>query len=181
MINKKAVSPIVATILILAITVAAAVVLYSVVTPLLKGPKSVLECQQVTFKLDDETSCIKIPGAGANVNEVSVSIDRTASKSTEPSVVEWAVVLGSVEGAERITKKCPSPAGSTLCAPSIARDWDITATVQKTPKIGITSADKTQLGEKDVGVIEVYPVIKLRIAKEDCTENRQSVRLRVCA
>ena len=55
LINKKGISPLIATVIIIAITVAAGITLYTIVFPLISNPLGETACEEVSYHL------IKVP------------------------------------------------------------------------------------------------------------------------
>ncbi len=151
--RKKGISPIIATVLIIAITIGAGVVLYAMVQPLIKTNIGKAACTQVTFELDLVNSC------KVNANNIKVSIDRTMSTSDEPEVVAWKVIVGN-EGEKK----------------TIKADWtDIVPGVQLTKSLPLPNLDF------NVENIYVYPIIKVENNIEECTIIQKQTKLFPCS
>ena len=126
--REKAVSPLVATVIILAITVAAGIVLYSIVWPLINKPIQQTKCTEITFELDELASCVRdVDGDGIS-DEIDISVDRTRSKSNEPDIAAWRVIFDNGQG-----RRISGEFDSTLDA-----DWEISPGEQKTPVVALS-------------------------------------------
>ncbi|MBU2496541.1 MAG: hypothetical protein KJ767_00590 [Nanoarchaeota archaeon] len=148
--EKKGISPIIATVLIIAITIGAGVLLYSMVQPLIQSNMGKAECTQTTFELDRFSSC-----AGSGI--IKVSIDRTVSTSDEPDVIGWKIV--AVSEGEKMTLS--------------ADDWDdIVPGIQKTKQLSFSEFPVTN--------IEVYPVIKSNNIVQECTNIKRQIKVSPC-
>lgn len=155
--NKKGISPIIATVIIVAITVGAGILLYTMVQPLIKSPIGQAECTKVNFELDKQSSCISADG-----QIILVSIDRTMATNDEPTVVGWKIVLSSGEG-EKVTIDPPET-------------WEIVEPGrQRTQGILIAGS-----GLLKISSIEVYPVIKTEMISEQCANMMQRATLSAC-
>lgn len=151
--RKRGISPIIATVLIIAITISAGIILYGMIQPLIRANIGQATCTQVTFELDRFASC-------REDSKIWVSIDRTMSTSDEPTVTSWKIVVSSGEG-EKMT---------------FDGKWDnIVPGVQLTPELSVSDFGKT------VTNVHVYPVIKSENIIEECTNIQRQIKLSPCA
>ena len=149
--RKKGISPIIATVLIIAITIGAGVLLYGIVQPLIQSNIGKAECVKTTFELDRFSSCV---GDGI----IKVSIDRTVSTSDEPQVIEWKIV--AVTEGEKMT---------------LSGDWeDIVPGIQTTKTLNFNEPGFS------VTNIEVYPVIKSDNIIQECTNIKRQIKVSPC-
>lgn len=170
--NKKGISPLVATVIIIAITVAAGITLYAMVFPLISKPIAQTTCTEITFELDGISSCVEFdfsgtPGARPNYNTVRVSIDRTKSGPDEPPVVGWNLVLDAGFGERR---SFDLPASFVVSAgEQSTHPYPVSDLVAGTELLG------------NVTRISVYPVINVRGAQLTCEDVTQTIeRLKKC-
>ena len=168
-LNKRAISPLIATVIIIAITVAAGIVLYAMIWPLINRPISQTTCTEITFELDAEASCMKVLSSDPinQVNQVDVSIDRTKSNDDEPNVVVWKLVLDAGFGERRSID-------------ILSSTFSVSPGQQSTYSYNVSAAMKTDLGG-DVNRISIYPVIESRNTQVACEELTRTIeRLRDC-
>ncbi len=165
-LNKKAISPLIATVIIIAITVAAGIVLYAMVWPLINKPISQTSCTSVSFEISSDGSCVK-PLTGDPVNRVYISIDRTKSAEDELEVTGWKLIVDAGFGERRLYDI--NLGGNP-----------VNAGEQRTYNQSISAVVGTELGG-NVNRISVYPVIKVRNSEVFCEEITQTLdRLRNC-
>ena len=166
-LNKRAISPLIATVIIIAITVAAGIVLYAMVWPLINRPISQTTCTEITFELDAEASCVKIL-SGDPVNRVYVSLDRTKSADDEPNVVAWKLVLDAGFGERRSIDILPST-------------FSVAPGQQSTYTYDVSAQTRTDI-QGNVSRISIYPVVKSKRTQVACEELTRTIeRLRDCA
>ncbi|HIH51036.1 MAG TPA: hypothetical protein HA250_01605 [Nanoarchaeota archaeon] len=166
-LNKRAISPLIATVIIIAITVAAGIVLYAMVWPLINKPITQTICTEVTFELDPESSCVSLVGGGfpSGTNEVKVSINRIQSPTDEPVIAAWKVIVDAGEGERR----------------SSDETWSIPSGEQRTNTLSVDNAKLTALKGNVIGV-SIYPVINVRNTQVACEALTRTLdRLRSCA
>lgn len=159
--GKRAVSPLIATVVVIAITITAGVLLYATLWPLMSKQVVGTACTDVSFKLDIDSTCgINITGG----KELQISIDRTKSAGEEPEVIAWRTILDSGAG-EKITQE---------------QQWQVSPGEQRTFTLIVDQATLQELGG-DVSGIAVYPVIRERGTRASCTGTAKEVeRLKRC-
>jgi len=179
-LHKKGISPLVATVIIIAITVAAGITLYAMVFPLLNKPITQTTCTEVTFQLDSVSSCVDVSKfTTANIrNVVHMSIDRTKSSADEPEITDWTLILDGGQG-ERRSVVIPSslfsvPDGTQSTHPHTVDD--ATLDLLKINYLTGNSIDDR------VNRLSAFPTIDVRGTKVTCEAVIQSIeRLRICA
>lgn len=158
--TKKGISPVIATIIIIAITVAAGVALYGIVQPLVKSNIVKAACTEVTFSLDRFGSCVE------NKKILHVSIDRTISTDDEPQVVGWRISVSADKGEKR-----------RLDSPS---NWiEIKPGEQRTQTLQVPDEVLEEIGG-DIVRIDVYPRIRSENVIEDCVNIKRQIRVSSC-
>jgi len=166
-LNKRAISPLIATVIIIAITVAAGIVLYAMVWPLINKPIAQTVCTEVTFELDPASSCVKInvDAQGVTNDDVKVSIDRIRSPDDEPSIVGWKLIVDAGAGERR----------------SFDETWNIPSGEQRTFTQNVDTATLGTLGGNVTG-ISIYPMIAVKNTQVACEALTRTLdRLRSCA
>ncbi len=159
--GKNAVSPLIATVIVLAVTVTAGILLYSTLWPLVSKQIASTACSDISFKLDIDSTCgINITGG----KELQISIDRTGSSLEEPEVIAWRIVLDSGEGS-KITQE---------------QQWQVNPGEQRTFSLVVSQAMLQELNG-DVSGIAVFPVIQEKRTRASCTGTvRGMERLKRC-
>jgi len=186
LINKKGISPLVATVIIIAITVAAGITLYAMVFPLINRPIAQTSCTEVTFELDSINSCVDISRYSiADTNIVHMSIDRTKSSSDEPEISKWTLVLDGGQG-ERRSVVIPSSTflvsdGEQSTHTEIVNGSLTSAIALPDLKIPLTQV-QDDAEDNRIRRISAFPTIIVGGAEVTCEAVTQSVeRLRICA
>lgn len=163
-LNRKAISPLIATVIIISITVAAGITLFALVLPLISNPGGT-SCTDVSFVLDP-VSCVDPNILDGNL--VKMSIDRTKSSLDEPDIVGWTLVLDAGFGERR----------------SVSIDeatFKVDAGAQSTHSELVDSSILAEL-RGDVNRISAYPTIDVRGTQVTCEAIQQTVeRLKICA
>jgi flagellin-like protein len=185
--KKKGISPIIATVIIVAITVIAGIILYGLVQPLIKQSITKTACTEVTYELDSQATCVYytkdllIPEAW---NSVQVSIDRTQASDDEPQVVGWMITVGSGVGQKRsYDSRDIAPYVGPPPNPQFSGAlWtEVMAGDQKTQVLDLNSTIITNLGNEDISYLQIYPVITREKATEDCPTMAKELLITTCS
>lgn len=173
--QKKGISPIIATVLIVAITVAAGLLLFATIQPLIRESIAKSDCTKVTFELDKLSSCVERLGGGGN--DVYISIDRTMSGVDEPAIIKWIAIVDSGKGEAR-SLEGSSDNGNTLWA-------DIEPGDVSTPKLWVVREIMSEINKNascssascdPVKNIILYPVIEATHGEEACPAAQREIR-----
>jgi len=163
--SKKAISPLVATIIIISVTIVAGISLFVMVQSLINKPlgEDLGKCQDVTYTLDSGNTCFRVVDntgtKGIIERQVDVSIDRTRSVKGEPIVVGWKLILDGGEG-ERIT---------------IDTGWVVEASQQSSFTYILSQQEITAIGG-EVKSISVYPIIETGKAELSCSKIIKTIK-----
>ena len=148
--DKRAISPLIATAIIIAITITAGVLLYAVIWPILTQKVTGDACAEFTFSLDQDSSCTIATGGQ---NELQISIDRTKSSSKEPKAVAWRLILDADRGEKVLFEK----------------EWQVHSGEQRKFFETISNVTLQKLGG-NITSISVYPIIESKGTRTSCQD-----------
>lgn len=154
--EKKGISPIIATVLIVAITVAAGLILFATIQPLIRESIAASDCLDITFELDTLSTCYDTTTQGTPPDgSLHVAIDRTRSGTDEPRVIGWQVIANDGAGEKTALKV------TEVDTPDIWKE--INPGNQKTLLIPYDEFDL----DAYYGV-QTYPIIQAEQVQESC-------------